>query len=205
LKHVRWIGGGIGAGKSTIARLLAAAYGFRVHSCEPISAHRARSNPIDDPLLYAFLAMDMDERWLNRTPSVMLEPFHGYQGEGFDLIVEDLLGPSTNQPILFEGFRLLPRLVALLLIRPDQAVWLIPTPEFRLAAFASRGSTWDIAGQTGDPGRALENLLARDKLFAEQVAIEAENLQLGVLEVNKALSVDDLTSLVAGHLGLTPH
>jgi hypothetical protein len=46
---------------STVARLLAASYGLTVDGCEPSSAHRARSNPTDDPLLHAFLAMDMDE------------------------------------------------------------------------------------------------------------------------------------------------
>ena len=32
--------------------------------------------------------MDMDERWVNRSPEVMLETFHGFQGEGFDLVLE---------------------------------------------------------------------------------------------------------------------
>ena len=35
--------------------------------------------------------MDMDERWVNRSPGTMLETFHWFRGEGFGLIVEDLL------------------------------------------------------------------------------------------------------------------
>ena len=35
--------------------------------------------------------MDMDERWVNRSPETMLETFHWFHGEGFDLIVDDLL------------------------------------------------------------------------------------------------------------------
>lgn len=152
LRHVSWIGGGSGAGKSTIARRLAADHGFRVYSCDKeLSAHVARSNSSDHPLLHAFLGMDMDERWVNRSPSAMLKTFHGFQGEGFDLLLEDLLALPEEPPILAEGFRLLPRLVAPLLSRSNQAVWLVPTPEFRRAAFDSRGFTWTIPRKTSNP------------------------------------------------------
>jgi hypothetical protein len=182
--------------------VLAERYGLRRYSCEPISAHAERSNPVDDPLLHAFMAMSMDERWLDRSPAEMVATFHGFQGEAFDLIIEDLLGLPADPPVLAEGFRLLPRLVAPLLTRPDQAVWLVPSPEFRRAAFASRGSTWDIAGQTSDPGRALAKLLVRDELFTDEVARQATALRLRMIEVTLALAVDDLTRLVGAALGL---
>src|SRR5262249_13729752 len=154
------------------------------HACENFSAHVARSTPGDDPLLYAFLAMDMDERWVQRAPQTMLATFHGYQGEGFDLIVEDVLAIPADQPIVVEGFRLLPRLLTPLLTVRDHAVWLIPTPQFRRAAFARRGSLRDIPGRTTDPGRALANLLARDELFTNEVAAEAAALRLTTVDVD---------------------
>jgi hypothetical protein len=203
LRHVRWIGGGSGAGKSTVAAGLAARFDLQLHHCETFAAHAARSNPVDDPLLHAFMAMTMDERWVSRTPSVMMATFHGHQGEGFDLIVEDLLALRDHPPVLVEGFPLLPRLVGPLLSAPEQAVWLIPTPQLRRAAFASRGSLWDIAGRTSDPTRALANLLARDELFTRQVAAEAAALQLNVIEVNGELSLAQLADRVADRLQLT--
>lgn len=133
----------------------------------------------------------------------MFETFHGFQGKGFDLIVEDLLALPQDPPVLVEGFRLLPRLVAPLLTRPDQAVWLIPTPAFRRAAFASRGTTWTIPDATSDPPRALQNLLARDDLFSTHLAAEAVSLQLTLIEVDIGLTVDDLATRVAAHLRLT--
>jgi hypothetical protein len=203
LQHVRWIGGGSGAGKSTIARRLAADHGFRLYSCDgTIADHVGRSNPSDDPLLHDFLEMDMDERWVNRSPSVMLKTFHGFQGEGFDLILEDLVGLPDEPPILAEGFKLLPRLVSPLLSQPNQAVWLIPTPEFRRAAFESRGWTWEIPRKTRDPERALANLLVRDGLFTDEVLKEARALQLPVIEVDGRLSVDGVMTRVAESLGL---
>ncbi len=132
----------------------------------------------------------------------MLETFHGFQGEAFELIIEDLLALPAEPPILAEGFRLLPRLVAPLVSGPNQAVWLVPTPEFRRAAFDARGFTWEIPQKTSDLERALANLLERDRLFTSVVAREASALQLTVIEVDLDRSVDQLTRLVAAALGL---
>lgn len=203
LRHVRWIGGGSGAGKTTAARTLAADQGLRIYSCdEAISDHVGRCNPSDEPLLHAFLAMEMDERWVNRSPSEMLGTFPWFQGEGFDLIVEDLLALPREPLIVVEGFRLLPRLVAPLLSRPDQAVWLTPTPEFRRAAFDSRGFTWDIPMKTSNSQQALSNLLARDQLFTGQVFKEATALHLPIITVDGTLSAGELTRRVGASLGL---
>lgn len=204
LRHVRWIGGGSGAGKSTIARRLAADYGLCLYSSDNVmSAHVGRSNPSDDPLLHAFLAMDMDERWVHRSPTVMFETFHWFQGEGFDLTLEDLLALPEEPPIVAEGFRLLPRLVAPLLNLPDQAVWLVPTPAFRRVAFDSRGFTWEIPRRTSNPERALSNLLVRDQLFTDAVFKEATALHLNVIEVDGKLSVEEITRRVGKSLGLS--
>jgi len=202
LRHVRFIGGGSGAGKSTVARELAETYCLRLYPTEPLSKYTARTTPANAPLLHAFMSMDMDERWLNRSPRVMFETFHGFHGEGFDLVVEDLLALPRDQPVLVEGFTLLPRLVAPLLSGPEQAVWLIPTQEFRRAAFDIRGSTWDIPGKTSDPETALANLLARDALFTDQIAQEAEALGLTVIDVDQVLSVEELVSRIATVLDL---
>jgi hypothetical protein len=203
LRHVRWLGGGSGAGKSTSARRLASEYGLRLYDTdEAMAAHAARSTPAEAPLLHAFMAMDMDKRWVNRSPDEMYETFHWFRGEGFGLIVDDLLAEPQEPLILVEGFRLLPRLIAPLLSLPDQAVWLAPTPDFRRAAFASRASTWKIPNKTSDPERALANLLARDQRFTEEGAREADALGLSLIEVTGALSVEELTARVGARLGL---
>src|SRR5207248_7536210 len=106
----------------------------------------------------------------------------------------------SDVPVLVEGYKLLPRLVAPLLSRPDQAVWLIPTPEWRRTAFSRRGSLWSIAGQTSDPETALANLLARDALYTEEVKRQATALQLTIIEVSG--SVDELATCVAQCLGI---
>ena len=115
------------------------------------------------------MAMDMDQRWVNRAPDEMFQTFHRFQGEGFDLIVEDLsLMSERGKNVIAEGLSLIPRLVAPLLKTKAQAVWLVPTPEFRVRAIEARGGTWSIAGRTSDPDRALANLRARDELLVER-------------------------------------
>lgn len=146
--------------------------------------------------------MTMNERWLDRPPQEMLETFHFFAGEAFAMIVDDLAALPKQPPIVCEGFRLLPRLVAPLLSRRDQALWLIPTPEFRRWAFDERGSTYVIPNKTSDPERALANLLARDDLFTRQLANEASELQLQTISVVLGQTTPETTALVAESLGL---
>jgi hypothetical protein len=203
LRHVYWIGGGSGAGKSTIARRLAGRHGFRLYATDAVMGdHAARTTPGDSPFLSEFKAMDMDERWVNRTPETMLETFHWFRGEAFGLIVEDLLRLPEEPCVIVEGFRLLPHLVAPLLDVPGRAVWLLPTPEFRRAALDSRGSTWAIARRTGDPERALRNLLERDRMFTERLRDETRSLGLCGIEVDVGMTEDELAGGVSAALGL---
>jgi hypothetical protein len=104
--------------------------------------------------------------------------------------------------VIAEGFRLLPRLVKPLLAVADHAVWLLPTPGFRRAAFGSRGSLGKIARKTSDPEKALHNLLERDRMFTERLREETGRLELRVIEVDIAMTEDDLAERVAAAFGL---
>jgi hypothetical protein len=199
LQHVYWLGGGSGAGKSTIARRIAAQHGLRVHATDAVMAdHAHRSTHEDSPLLHKFMAMEMDERWVKRSPKAMLETFHWFQGEGFGLIIEDLLCLPREPGVIVEGFRLLPRLVKPLLSVPAHAVWLLPTPDFRQAVFESPGgSAPGFLAKTTNPERALGNLLERDRLFTDILREETSRLEVPALEVDTTVTEDDLAKRVA--------
>jgi 2-phosphoglycerate kinase len=195
-----WIGGGSAAGKSTIARRIAVQHGLSVYSTDDVMAdHARRSSREDCPLLHEFMAMDMDERWVNRSPKTMLETFHWFRGEGFNMIVEDLLSFPRDPGIVVEGFRLLPHLVKPLLSVPNRAVWLLPTPEFRRAVIESRGGTaWGFLAKTSDPERALRNLLERDRMFTEILREETSRLGLAAIDVDITTTEHDLVRQVMG-------
>jgi len=202
LRHVFWLGGGSGAGKSTIARRIAARHGLALYDSDGVMPdHGRRIVPEDSPFLSQFVAMDMDERWVRRPPDTMLETFHWFRGEGFGLIVEDLLRTDREPGVIAEGFRLLPQLVAPL-AAAGHAVWLAPTPGFRRAALASRGTLWQIARKTSDPERALANLLERDRMFTDRLRAEAGDLGLRLIEVSTGMTEDDLYGRVTEAFGL---
>ncbi|WNM30355.1 hypothetical protein RKE30_08000 [Streptomyces sp. Li-HN-5-11] len=204
LRHVYWIGGGSGGGKSTIARRLAGRHGWRLYATDDVmSDHAGRTTPQEAPLLHRFIAMDMDERWVNRSPETMFETFHWFRGEGFGLIVEDLLRLPRQTRVVVEGFRLLPHLVRPLLATPEQAVWLLPTPEFRQAAIRSRavpgeGFVW----QTSDPVKAGRNIAERDRMFTTRLQEETERLHLQAIHVDTTMTEDDLAERVEAAFGL---
>lgn len=204
LRHVYWIGGGSAAGKSTVARRIAARHGLRLYATDDVMAdHARRSTNEGSPSLHRFMAMDMDERWVNRPPSTMLETFHWFQGEGFEMIVEDLLSLPREPAVIVEGFRLLPRLVEPLLSDRARAVWLLPTPDFRESAVQRRGvSALGFLARTSDPERAMRNLLERDRLFTEILREETARLDVPVIEVDASMTEDDLARRVTEAFGL---
>ncbi len=207
LGHVRWLGGGSGAGKSSVARELVRRFGVDVLDTDAAMVdHARRLGPGRAPLLHRFLAMSMDERWVLRDPVEMLETFHWFAEEGFELVVEDLLARPGGRVVVVEGFRLLPRLVLPLVGGvQERAVWLLPTPGFRRRAFGERGGEGDVAGRTSDPPRALENLLARDALFTEVLARQLAQLApTAVLTVDGGRSLDVLVDDVGVRFGLRP-
>ncbi len=199
LRHVYWIGGGSGAGKSAVAAALAARYGLRVYSTDDaMSEHAERGTPADAPYLAEFLAMSMDERWVHRTPETMFETFHWFRGERFGAIVDDLL--AISERTVAEGFRLLPNLVVPLLADPARAIWLLPSPLFRRKVFAGRG--WEIPRRTSAPARARRNLLGRDKIFTDRLRAETAGLGLPVLEVDGSMTEHDAADRVGRAFGL---
>jgi hypothetical protein len=166
LAHVLWIGGAPDAGKTTVARLLAARRRWQWYSCDVhTQSHLARADPAQLPATYAKLGKSIDERWVQPTPEELLRSIVAINDERFPLILADLRALPTRPPILAEGPSLHPQLVAPLLTSRHQAIWLVPTEEFALASAARRDKPRG-RDQASDPERYRRNLLERNRLFA---------------------------------------
>src|ERR1051326_4868657 len=123
LQNVYWIGGGSAAGKSTIADRIAAERGLSVYSTDDVMAdHARRSSPENCPLLHEFMAMDMDERWGNRSPQIIFETFHWSRGERLNLRGEVSPRAPPGPAVIVAGFGLFPRFVKPLLPARNRAV-----------------------------------------------------------------------------------
>jgi 2-phosphoglycerate kinase len=199
LSHVYWIGGGSGGGKSTLARRFAEQYNMHLYATDDVMQdHGSRSTPENAQLIKEFTAMSMDERWVSRSPQTMFDTFHWFQGECFEMIVDDLLRLPKNRGIIVEGFRLLPGLVQPLLSTPNQAIWLLPTPRFREVVFNKRGGTgWAFLAKTSNPEKALHNLLERDKMFTDHLREEMNHLGLTGIEIDTTMTEEQLVDQVA--------
>src|SRR5262249_39970094 len=140
---------------------------------------------------------------VNRSPTTMLETFHWFRGECFNLIIEDVLSLPREPGVIVEGFRLLPHLVKSLLALPSRAVWLLPSPDFRQAVVESRGGpAWGFLAKTTDPERGLRNLLERDRMFTDILREETGRLELHAIEVDTTTTEDDLAKRVTNVFSL---
>jgi 2-phosphoglycerate kinase len=203
LDHVRWVGGGSGAGKTTVTRMLSNQFGVHHYSVDAMfSLHGERLRATAAPLFERFRQMSSDERWVQRDPVAMYHTFPWFHGEGFSLIIDDLKQMPTDRPILVEGFRLVPHLVRPYLSNPSHAVWLVPTSEFRRAAFGRRRDADAFWMETSDPGRALANVLERDRLFSDEIVRDAAGSQLETLHIDGTQTVDSIVLELAARFGL---
>jgi adenylate kinase family enzyme len=201
LRHVLWIGGGTGAGKSSIATLLAERHGLTRYNYDWHDSrdHTDRTRADRHPHRAAFLAMTLDERWVLRSPLQMVDETLGGFRERFEMVTEDLLLIPEHPRVIADGFGLLPELVHPLIESPRQAIFLLPTPEFRVVALERRG--WGSADETSDVKRARANRLARDGLLTDHVRESAARLGLATVDVDGSRGLDDIVAEVTKHFG----
>jgi hypothetical protein len=119
------------------------------------------------------------------------------------LVTEDLAALSLPEGmhILAEGFGFTPVLLEPLLKSSKQAVWLLPTEEFKLASMQRRDKG-ECGGEVSDPHRATRNLSERDRLLGERIRADAKALNMTIIEVNGSESVERSAARVANHFGV---
>ncbi|NUT46747.1 MAG: hypothetical protein HOV94_05415 [Saccharothrix sp.] len=208
LGTVLWIGGAQWTGKSTVAWLLARRHGLTAYHYDfhDARAHhdRALAHAGRYPHRHAWQTLhdhDPDMTWVRPSPQEMAEQSKHSHTERFEMVLDDLRALSSGRPLVAEGWGLRPELVAPLLDDPRQAVFLVPTEEFRRRQVRELPRAGAVSAAVSDPERAQANRLERDRLLARDVVDRAREHGLRVIEVDGRLSVGGLTTLVAGHFG----
>jgi hypothetical protein len=197
---VFWLGGGSGAGKTTLARAVAGRLDLRVYHVDVYGFdHVARMAEGPFPRTQAFNAMTYDDRWL-RAPEVLAEEFLAISAERMALVVEDLAALGAGPTVITEGPQLLPGLVAPLLANPEAAVWLLPTEVFSRRAVAARGEVVPSSREA----EARENRHRRDVLVTHALREQSARLGLRSVEVDGRRSVADTADRLAETLLAVP-
>jgi hypothetical protein len=207
LVHVRWIAGGTGSGKSTVAALLASRFALDIYDGDQAERNYVRRvHPDRQPRLAALAAMAPGQRWLGRSAEQIFAEMPSLHGETFPFVLDGILTCPASKPLLADDFRTLPRDVAPLLSWPGQAVFLLPTASFREQALRRRyadprraRANWGDA----DPGGVLAARLARDELWDAEIRRQATGLNLPVLDIDGTRDPSDLAGELAAKFRLS--
>ena len=205
LAHVLWIGGPPDCGKTSIADLLAERHGLQVyHFDRHEPAHFARADPERTPALYRAHPdrMTTEMRWLGSPPDEMAADTIASWGERFPMAIEEILAMPKDQSIVAEGPGFFPDCLAPILKDSRQAVWLIPSDEFKVAS-AIRRNKPGTRFETSDPERAQRNLIERDLLMGKHMRRSAEKHGFTVYEVDGSRDLMGVLADIEAHFA--PH
>jgi hypothetical protein len=176
-----WLGGSPCAGKSSVARLLAARYGIEHFECD------------------AVLGVQRSPRFA-RSPRWQADREVAFYRAQFGRVVSEL--PAG--PALVEGADLLPSCLHELGVPPSRAIWLVPTPSFQRRWYAAREWVTPYLSGYPDPAAAFESWMRRDELFAEHVRVTATAAGYRVMVVDGSRTIPETAGIIEAHLSLRP-
>jgi hypothetical protein len=203
LSHVLWIGGGTDAGKTSLARLLAARYGVQIyHFDRPSPSWEAvQSKESQYPHSYRWQKMTDEERWLRPAEEQAQHVYRMWE-EKYSYRLHDLLQLSTDRQIVAEGYGFLPSYVAPLIESKRKAIWLVPTMAFKKKTFKARvmeGAKGSYRHRVSDPEKALTLHRQRDMLITERVKAKATTRDLKLLTIDGRDSLAEVFTIVEAH------
>lgn len=200
LTHVRWIAGGTGAGKSTVARILADRLAATVYDGDR-AEHTwiPRCTKENHPHMHANLALTREQR-AALDPEKKFRDMPSLHGETIGFLVDDL--QAMRGSVLVDWFGIAPRDVAPLLAHPEQAAFLLPTSDFREHALRTRFADPHRARANWgdlDPAVAIANRLKRDELWDAEIRRQATETGLPVIDIDGSRPPESIADELAAN------
>lgn len=198
---VFFLGGSACAGKTSVARLLAARHGLTLYSVDDrFEEHRKRADRERHPGFVRLMDRAPQELWAG-SPEELAEELIAFYRDEMEMVLEDLAGFAG--PVIAEGVGLLPELVATLLGEQKTAVFLVATGDFRRRQSCRRGPfVAELLAQCPDPEGTFARWMARDDLIAERIIESAGREGLAVLNVDGQEGVEHVAAAVEPMLAL---
>jgi hypothetical protein len=157
LRHVLWIGGPPGTGKTAVATRIARRHGLRWYGTDTRTwRHRDRALLAGSPAARRWEAMTPQERWVQSTPTEMLDmSLHAERGP---MVLDDLRALPASPLVVAEGSTLPAQAISSGIADRSRAVWLLPTDDFQRALLGARNMP---------PGPTALFLLLRERIARE--------------------------------------
>jgi hypothetical protein len=181
LRHVLWMGGSPGAGKSSVATRIARRYGLRWYNADTRTwQHCDRALRAGNAAACRWEAMTPQQRWVESTPRQMLEmSLHVERGP---MVIDDLRALPHSPLVVAEGSTLPAHALSSGIAERSRAVWLLPTRAFQQTTLTDRAVA---------PGPMALHLL-----LGETIEQEAREHGARTLTVDGSRSIDQMVAPV---------
>jgi hypothetical protein len=168
-----WVGGGQGAGKTTLSWHLSRANDLPLHAIDLWAYDHQARLPAGDSL---------DEQ-LARGPEAAADAFESVSRLRLELVLDDIVARDPGKvPVLVEGPQLMPGFAGQL--PPGWGVWLVPDPErTRLVRQERLAKEEALAGRPAAGHSRADQILQRDALIAGRVRASVALCGRPVIEV----------------------
>lgn len=182
LKHVLWIGGPGGSGKTTVATRLARRHGLRWYNADTRTwVHRDRALAAANAAAHRWELLAPEKRWDAPPDDLLAMSLHRERGP---MVVDDLRALPTAPLVIAEGSTLPAAAVSTGIADRSRAVWLIPSVAFQRAQL-------EACGTSGGPAQLF-------LLLAEVIEHEAREHAVPILPIDGSKGAEETTDAVEG-------